>query len=199
VAGAGTGITALKDLKGRSIAVSGHTVIDFCVDTALLLAGLTPEDVEKVEINKIPLRVEMLRNARVDATGLPDPLATMARVAGDHILTDNRSMGFSVTGIVFSQQAIDAKAALIGELYQAYNYGAEYLGKHTVMDVADILKAEMGFTDGILPHSSLADYAPAAAPAEKDLHMAAVWLKRDGLIPQDFDPSLMVDDRFVRP
>jgi NitT/TauT family transport system substrate-binding protein len=199
VAGAGTGITALEELKGRSIAVSRHTVIDFCVDTALKLAGLAPEDVKKVEINKIPLRFEMLRNARVDATGLPDPLATMARVAGDRILADNKSLGFSVTGIVFSQQAVNAKADLIAELYRAYNYGVEYLESHRLMDVADILKAEMGFTDDILPHSSLTDYARAVAPAGDDLDMAAAWLKRGGLIPQDFDPALMVDPRFVRP
>jgi NitT/TauT family transport system substrate-binding protein len=155
--------------------------------------------VEKVDINKIPLRFEMLRNARIDATGLPDPLATMARVAGDRILADNKTLGFSVTGIVFSQQAIDAKAALIGELYQAYNYGVEYLASHAIADVADILKAEMGFTDAILPHSSLTEYARAAVPAGEDLNRAADWLKRGGLIPQDFDPALMVDSRFVRP
>ncbi|MDR2050566.1 MAG: ABC transporter substrate-binding protein [Deltaproteobacteria bacterium] len=199
VAGAGTGIASLEELKGRSIAVSRHTVIDFCVDMALLLAGLSPEDVKKVEINRIPLRFEMLRNGRVEATGLPDPLATMARAAGDHILADSGSMGFSVTGIVFSQQAIDSKADLIARLYQAYAYGVEYLKKHTIADVADILKAEMGFTDDILPHSRLTVYAPAAAPAPEDLGMSAAWLKRGGLIPQDFDPSLMVDPRFVRP
>jgi NitT/TauT family transport system substrate-binding protein len=155
--------------------------------------------VEKVDINKIPLRFEMLRNARIDATGLPDPLATMARAAGDRILADNKSLGFSVTGIVFSQQAIDAKTDLIGELYQAYNYGVEYLKSHTITEVADILKAEMGFTDAVLPYSTLTEYTRAAVPAREDLQRAAVWLKRDGLIPGDFDPALMVDSRFVRP
>jgi NitT/TauT family transport system substrate-binding protein len=199
VAGAGTGITSLEGLKGRTIAVSRHTVIDFCVDTALELAGLTPEDVEKVEINRIPLRFEMLRNARVDATGLPDPLATMARAAGDHILADNMTMGFSVTGMVFSLRAVEEKTDLIGELYRAYNDGVEYLESHAITDVADILKEEMGFTDDILPYSRLTAYAPAAVPAREDLDRAAAWLKRGGLIPQDFDPSPMVDSRFVRP
>ena len=199
VAGATTGIAAPEELKGRTIAVSRHTVIDFCVDMALLAAGLQPEDVEKVEINKIPLRFEMLRNARIDATGLPDPLATMARVAGDRILTDNRTMDFSVTGIVFSQQAVTAKADLIGRLYQAYNYGADYLKGHTIADVGDILKEEMGFSDDILPHSRLTEYSPAAVPAENDLDRAANWLKDNGLIPRDFDPAGMVEPRFVRP
>jgi NitT/TauT family transport system substrate-binding protein len=123
----------------------------------------------------------------------------MARVAGDRILTDNKSMGFSVTGIVFSQQAVDSKADLIGRLYQAYNEGVEYLASHTADDVADILKEEMGFTDDILPHTRLTVYSPAAVPARNDLDMAAKWLKLGGLIPSDFDPFLMVDPRFVQP
>ncbi|NLA63284.1 MAG: ABC transporter substrate-binding protein, partial [Bacteroidales bacterium] len=102
-------INSVYDLKGKRLAVSRNTVIDFCTDWVLQEANIALSDVNKVEINKIPLRLEMLRNGRIDATMLPDPFVTIALEGGNRKVIDIKDMDLRVTGIVFHDDVIAEK------------------------------------------------------------------------------------------
>lgn len=199
VAAQNSGIETLEGLKGKKLAVSRHTVIDFCMDMALKRGGIEKDQAEKVEINKIPVRFEMLRAGQIDATGLPDPLASMAAAAGDKILATNQDLGFYITGIVFARPAAESKADAIKGMYAAYDMGVEYLASHGISDVADILKADMGFRAEIISAYTLPDYSPAQMPDPAHLELTGNWLKQNGLIQADFDPQSLADDSFIKP
>lgn len=198
IASSQSNINTLADLKGKQIAVSRNTVIDFITDMALKSADLTDTDVKKVEINKIPVRFEMLRNNKIDATGLPNPFALIAENAGDRILTSNDSLGFSITGIIFHQKVISEKSALITKMYEAYNMGVDYLKSHSAEDVKDILIKELGFTESIISKTKLPNYTYAQLPNEKDITAAIGWLKNKELIKSDFDQSSFLDNQFIK-
>ncbi len=191
-----SGITDIAGLKGGSVAVSQNTVIDYCVDMALRSADLNAGDINKVEINKIPLRFEMLRSGKVDATGLPDPLASRAVKAGDRVLATNTSLGFAITGIMFTDKAINTKSNQITKMYTAYNMAVDYMSSVSVKDISDILISEMGFSDDILP-ASMPAYSKAEAPSVDDLRMTAVWLSDKKLIDSSFDASAIVDSSLL--
>ena len=187
----------VADLKGAKVAVSRNTVIDYCVDMALQSAGLTPEDVEKVEINKIPVRYEMLRSGQVDATGLPYPLALLAAVSGDRIVTSNQQLGFGITGIMFSGRATLEKGEEIRKMYRAYNMGVEYIAGHGAEGLAELLKNEMGFNDETLKLTILSSYRKAELPDERDLEQVAAWLAGRKLIEPDFPVTELLDGQFL--
>lgn len=195
-----SGITSLSQLKGKKIAVSQNTVIDFCVDMALADANLTGKDVNKIEVNKIPIRFEMLRNGKIDATGLPNPFALIAKNEGGNILISMDSLGYTVTGIVFSQKAIDEKADAIRNLYAAYNDGVAYLNSHSVADIEDILVNELNFPEGIAGQVSLPKYnnAQAVAAADKDVVDVIKWLSGKGVISDSFDAGQLVNDQLTK-
>jgi NitT/TauT family transport system substrate-binding protein len=199
VAGKETGINNLSELKEKKVAVSQNTVIDFCVDVALNSVGLAETDVEKVEINKIPLRLEMLRNNKIDATGLPDPLGLIAESEGNKLLVSMDSLGYTVTGIVFTQKAIDDKGEAIKLMYKAYNDGVDYLKSHSINDIKDILVKDMRFPEGMVDKAQIPDYTAAQAPAasDKDIQEVVKWLIGRKLIPESFDATGMIDNRFV--
>jgi len=198
VAGNGSGIDSLSQLKGKKIAVSQNTVIDYIADMALKSAGIKAQDVEKVEINKIPVRFEMLRNNKIDATGLPNPFALMSENAGDKVLTSNAQLGFAITGIMFSQPAIDSKHDMIKKMYEAYNSGVEYLKSHSVDDVKDILVKDLGFPEEIISKTTLPDYTLAEEPSDKDVQLVIDWLADRKLIDRTFDKTSLIDNRFVK-
>lgn len=199
VAGKETGIEGLSGLKGKKIAVSQNTVIDFCVDAALNSVGLSEKDVEKVEINKIPLRLEMLRNNKIDATGLPDPFGLIAKNEGDKLLVTMDSLGYTVTGMVFTQKAIDDKSEAIKLLYKAYNDGVAYLKSHQIDDIKDILIKDMRFPEEIAGQAYIPVYTNAQAPqsSDKDIQEVIKWLMRRNLIPESFDIEDMINGNFV--
>lgn len=199
VAGKETGIKDLSGLKGKKIAVSQNTVIDFCVDVALNSVGLSEKDIEKVEINKIPLRLEMLRNNKIDATGLPDPFGLIAKNEGDKLLVTMDSLGYTVTGMVFTQKAIENKSEAIKLLYKAYNEGVAYLKSHSAEDIKDILIKDMRFPEEIAGQAYIPAYTNAQAPqsSDKDIQEVVKWLISRNLIPESFDIEDMISGNFV--
>lgn len=184
-------------LKGARIAVARNTVIEYCLDMAMKQAGLRPEDSVKVEINKIPLRFEMLMNGSVAATALPNPLALLAQAGGARVIASNSSLGLSLTGLVFTAEARRNKAELIRVLYAGYNWGAAYLAGCSALDVKDILVSRMGFREEQLSAFTLPDYSRAALPPMEDLRAVIDWLAEKKLLQASMEATELVDGTFL--
>ena len=197
IAGPQSGIENLNGLKGSSIAVSQNTVIDYCVDMALKSVGLGAADVEKVEINKIPVRFEMLMGGKIDATGLPNPLAMLAQDGGGKALGSNADLGLSVTGIMFSDKAMSEKGGLIKKMYRGYDHGVDYLADHSARDVEDILVSDMGWKPELVPAAVLPRYGRAALPPEGDLQSVTDWLAGRGLVDPALDVKSLNNGNFL--
>lgn len=174
------------DLRGKNFAVSRNTVIDFCTDMILNNAGIKPSEVTKTEINKIPIRLEMLRSEKIDMTVLPDPFATIAKTEGNKLVTSLKDMNYSITGIVFTEKAIYRKEASIRVFYTAYNRAIADLQQKPVATFKDILVSEIGFPEPMAATVVLPAYQPAQLPKGNDLEAVGNWLKSKKLIPADF-------------
>ncbi len=200
VASAQSGINNLSELKGKKVAVSQNTVIDFCVDMALASVGLTPSDVEKTEINKIPERFEMLRNNKIDATGLPNPFALIAASEGGKLLVSMDSLKYTVTGLVFSQSVIETKSDAIKKMYAAYNDGVAYLNAHTVADIKDILVKELKFPEPVAEKVTLPKYnnAQPVLANDKDIQAVITWLSGKKLLNDSFKAEDLINDQLTQ-
>lgn len=200
VASAQSGINSLSELKGKKVAISQNTVIDFCVDMALTSVSLSPADVEKVEINKIPTRFEMLRNNKIDATGLPNPFALIAAGEGCKLLVSMDSLGYTVTGIAFSQKAIDTKSNAIKKMYAAYNEGVAYLNSHSVADIKDILVKDLQFPEPVAEKVSIPVYTDAqpVTATDKDILAVTNWLGAKKLLKADFKVENLINDQLTK-
>ncbi len=197
VAAPGSDIKTMNDLKGKKIAVSRNTVIDFCIDMALKSTNLTETDIEKVEINKIPLRLEMLMKGEIQATALPDPFLTIALSKGCPVLENMQNLGYQVTGIMFGKKAIEEKSKEIQAFYTAYNQGVDYIKTHSVDDIKELLINEVGFPEELLSQVKLPEYTHAQLPTDKDIQTTVDWLKQKNLIPADYSPKIL-DSQFIK-
>jgi NitT/TauT family transport system substrate-binding protein len=169
VTGANSDAHQLSDLKNKKISVSRNTVIDFCVEKALQSVRISPDSIEKQEINKIPIRFEMMMNGQSDATALPDPFLTIARSKGARSIICMDELDFAVTGILFKNQVIQQKEKEIKAFYQAYNEAGEYLHTHSVESMKSILTKEIGFPESLIGSVILPHYTPAKMPDRKDI------------------------------
>lgn len=189
---------ANNELKGKNFAVARNTVVDFCTDIVLQNAGIPQSDVVKSEINKIPLRLEMLRNGKIDMTVLPDPFASIAKADGFQMVTSLKEQGYQVTGIVFTKNAIDTKSDAIEVFYKAYNQAIADLQKKPAADFKDVLVSEIGFPEPVVASVKLPEYQLAKLPEAKDLDAVSTWLKERGLIRAEFDIHTIVNADFVK-
>lgn len=197
IAGKDVKINRIDELKGKNIAVSRNTVVEFSTDKALESAGLSPADANKPEINKIPLRLEMLQNGQVDASIFPDPFATIALNNGHRSLVTTKDLGISVTGTMFTGKALQNKREEIKILLKGYNYGVDYLKSHPVEEWADILVEDAGLPEALAGEILIPDYQHASLPTARDIVVTLQWLKEKALIPQGYDGKTLVDTTFV--
>ncbi|NDV84283.1 ABC transporter substrate-binding protein [Bacteroides sp. 51] len=193
ITGRNSQIGSIEQLKSKNIAVSRNTVIEYSTDQVLAKAGLSPGEVNKPEINKIPLRLEMLQNGQIDATILPDPFATIAMHNGNNSLITTKDLGISVTGTIFSQKALTDKRREIEVLIRGYNLGVEYIRKHPQSEWKDILVDDAGVPKSLTDDVVLPQYKEAKLPSPKDLESTLVWLKEKQLIPAAYQGENLVD------
>ncbi len=189
--------TSSADLKGKRVSVSGNTVIEYVTDRILTEAGLTEEDIEKVEINKIPLRMEMLVAGEINASVFPDPFASIATAKGFKSLASTRELGISIVGTIFTGKAIAEKSKSIRLLIEGYNLAVEYIQSQPREAWMHLLVEHAGVPQEMAATISLPSYTPAALPGEADIKSTIEWLKAKELIPQSYDGAGLVDPSFI--
>jgi NitT/TauT family transport system substrate-binding protein len=194
---AGTGANDIGALKGKSIAVSSNTIIEYATDRMLSEYGLAPDDVVKTAIPKIPLRLEMLKNGLVDAATLPEPLASSAVNSGAAVLDSTDRLGINPGVMLFSASAAEAKSGGIKAFYRAYNKAVEYLNTAPVSDYIDVLTDEAGFPEDVQGSIALPEYTPAALPSQDDFEDVISWLKQKGLIENEYGYDELVYPGFT--
>lgn len=191
-------IFGLSDLRGQKIAVSRNTVIDFCIEKTLERANIDASEVEKQEINKIPIRFEMLMSEQTAATALPDPFITIALSKGARKLVCMDELGYSTTGIVFTAAAISEKETQLKRFYGAYNEAIHFIQNTPPSAFNILLTKELGFPEDIVSEAQLPKYGYAQSPKQSDLEATLDWLRKKGLIQDDFSIDDLVNTRFTK-
>ena len=197
VAGKESQIESIKDLKGKRLAVSRNTVIDFCTDLVLQQANITSDNIEKVEINKIPLRLEMLRNGKIDATMLPDPFATIALQDNNRSVFDIQEIDVLITGIAFHENVIEQKREAIKGFYRAYDQAVALINSKPASHFHSLLVSDIGVPSELVSKIKLPSYSTAQTPNENDLIKVEQWLKLKGLITSDFDIDTLIQSDLI--
>jgi ABC-type nitrate/sulfonate/bicarbonate transport system substrate-binding protein len=86
---AASGVRTAADLKGGVVGVSSFgSESDATVTLALQRLGLTRDDVTLKEYGGGPRRLAALQSGEIKATAVNEPVATMAREQGVHVLVD---------------------------------------------------------------------------------------------------------------
>lgn len=192
ISGAGRDFTSVDSLLGKQIALSSNTVIEYATDRLLLMSGIKRDSVTKVEVQKIPVRLEMLRAGQVDAAILPQPFAQMAINAGLKAVPDVLGAGSpdsQITGLAVTEQATTNKAQALALLIEGYKIAAERIKNFSDEEWTALLTKEVGAEATSVPKMQ---YASALYPELSALEQVAAWLKGKGLIPDTYQPDQLI-------
>ncbi|WZL72263.1 MetQ/NlpA family ABC transporter substrate-binding protein [Clostridiaceae bacterium 35-E11] len=198
LAGKDSEIIDLQGLKGKDVAISKNTIIEYTTDQILIEKGLTGEDIHKVVIPKIPARLEMLQNGKIDGATLPEPLATIAIKSGAKLLNSSDRLGINPGVLIFTSQSVEEKAQEIEAMFRAYNKAIDYLKKEPIENYIDLLIEKAGLPEAVRDVIELPDYTKATLPTEKDVVEVIKWLYDKQLIKKQYGFQDLVEEKFVR-
>ncbi|MCL6446760.1 MAG: ABC transporter substrate-binding protein [Armatimonadetes bacterium] len=188
-----------EQLKNVEIAMSLNSIIEYTTDRLLQHQGLKPDEIKKVSIPKMPVRLESLLQGKVKAATLPDPLATLAAIKGAHIVADTLNDNVAQTVVIIQQEMLDQNLPAVKKLMKAYGRA-----------VADIQADPAGFNrllaeQAKVPEEVLAskehrlpvNFSAPQLPARKDVQDVLDWMKERNLLKKPLKYEDLVDERVI--
>lgn len=198
IANKDAGIHNINELKGKDIAMSKNTIIEYTTDMMLKEAGMSSEDINKSIIPQIPVRLEMLQSGKVTAATLPEPLATVAISNGAVFINSSDNLNINPGILMFTKSVIEDKEKEIKKMYKAYNKAIDYINEHDKSDFVDILIKVAGFPPVIKDTLILPEYNEAEQVSEKDFNNVINWLYNKNLINNKYNYNDIVNKEFVK-
>ncbi len=115
-------IKSVQDLKGKEIAVSQNTVIEYITQRMLEREGLAPGDIKTTNVPAVPTRLQLVQQNQVAAATLPDPFASLALLGGARTLVnDTRYPEYSLSVITFRTDVLNKRAGEVRKFFAAYD------------------------------------------------------------------------------
>lgn len=182
-------IDSLAALKGKKVGLSSNTVIEYATDLLLTEAGLATSDIQKVEVQKIPLRLEMIAQGELDAAVLPQPFAQIALAKGLKAIPgvlDPQGGQLNITGLALHSTQVKDKGEAIKRLVAGYNQAIEYLNTTPQATWAPIVARELKVEEGLVAKMSFGTFKPAVSPSKEDISKTAAWLQSKELVPASY-------------
>ena len=177
IAGNDSGIASVGDLRGKEIAVSRNTIIEYVTDEILAANGMREQDIAKIVIPQIPVRLEMLQSGNLSAAVLPEPMASIAAASGGRYITGSGDLSINPGVIVFTDVALQDKEKSIHAMYRSYDKAIQYLNDAPRTDYIDFVIERSGFPISAHNALQLKPYRPAGMPTRKDVEEAVRWVK----------------------
>ncbi|HYE83038.1 MAG TPA: MetQ/NlpA family ABC transporter substrate-binding protein [Clostridia bacterium] len=194
IANPASGIKSISEMKGKSVAISEKTCIEYTLDTLLVKNALSPEDVQKSIVPAIPTRLEMLRTNKVDAALLPEPFSTLALKDGGVFLSSANEAGIYTSVTAFSQEAIDNKSAEIKAFFKAYNQGVDYINSTPISEYEATIIKTVGYPEDMKGKIELPEFRKNILPGAADIKAVIDWARENNLLKKELKPEDLVSD-----
>lgn len=198
IAGKDSGISKIEQSAGKSIGISKNTIIEYLTDRIIESSNIDINLTQKIAIPKIPTRLEMLNNAKLDMATLPEPLASTAISAGGKIISSSDKLGINPGVMMFTTDAMTTKPEEIKALYKAYNKAIEFLKNEKQENYIDFVIKEAGFPDTVKNTLTLPNYSKASMPSERELEEVLNWLKAKNLTTNSYTLKDLSNSSFIK-
>jgi NitT/TauT family transport system substrate-binding protein len=171
----GSSITDFAQLKGQAVAISSATVIEYLLDQFLIQQKVAAGFVEKQEIKKMPIRLQMLLAGQVPAALLPEPLVTLAEIKGGQVVMDDRNLNTALTVLALDRNLAQRHKTLRANFLNAYGEAVKRINADP-NKYKDLLVKRTRFPEPAKGKYLVPQFPAVGLPAEKDIEAAQKWL-----------------------
>lgn len=198
VAGKNSGITDISQIKDKSIAISENTLIDYTLDKILENNNMKSDDVKKEIVARIPDRLELLRNDKIDLGLLPEPFATLALNDGAISLGTANEFGLYPAVSAFTKTALDEKEDAIRDLYKAYNEAVDYMNSTDISEYEETVIEAVGYPEEMLGKIEVKEFRTSVLPSKEEVEAAITWASGRELCSSSLTYDQLVYDVYTK-
>ena len=177
----GARIQDLKHLDDKMLAMTRYSVTDMLGDLAVDSAKLKAEQVFRIQINDVNVRLKMLENNEMDALILTEPQAAQARLLKHKVLMDTRKLNMEMGVIVSQWKGMDEanRAKQMRAFTRGYNKACDSINQYGVESYAQLIAKYCRVKpEAVKQIGNDLKFHHIALPREEDVERAKVWLSK---------------------
>lgn len=189
-------ITDVAGLKGSTLGISQNSIIDYVSDQMLSDKGVQLNNVKKISIPKMPVRVDMLLSDQINAACLPDPLASLAQAKGAHLIIEDTYRNISQTVFLFRTKSIQENPEGVKAAVLVYGSAGQALTKNP--DQYRTLFLEKAQIPSELKDSyKTPSFSKLQLPTEDEVNSVMKWMVDKKLISKAYSYQELVDSSLL--
>ncbi len=177
----GARIQDLKHLDDKMLAMTRYSVTDLLGDLAVDSAKLKAEQVFRIQINDVNVRLKMLENNEMDALILTEPQAAQARLLKHKVLMDTRKLDMEMGVIVSQWEGMDEanRAKQMRAFTRGYNKACDSINQYGVESYAQLIAKYCRVKpEAVKQIGNDLKFHHIALPREEDVERAKAWLSK---------------------
>lgn len=186
-----------EDLRGKDIALSLNTVIEYWTDERMASLGFKEGDYGKVPIPTIPARLQALSSGQVAAANMPEPFASKAIKDGARLVVDDKGWDFGTTSvIVFTTNAISKKTEAVKRFLKAFDRAAKEINANPEQYRA-LLVEQARVSADIKDSFQMVPYPGPEVPTKAEVERLMKWAVAKKLVAEPLSYEKMVDPKLI--
>ena len=185
-----------KSIAKAGIAVSSNTVIDYLTPYLLNSANGDVFAYHKIDIKKIPIRLQLLLQNQVAGAVLPEPMATFAEQNGAIILADDRNLNMAPTVATFRNNFLEQNPQNIKRFLSAVSEAIDIINK-SPDSVRDIMLNNCQVPNSIRDSYPVPQFPQTIVPSKENILDAQAWLLNTGTIEKAINIEELLTDEYL--
>lgn len=192
----GSKTKSIKDLAGKSVAISSNSVVDLVNERLHINAGVSKDEIDTIESKNIGLRFQALMTGQVEAAVLPEPLVTVAISKGAQLLGDDSGLGESQTVLVFSGDFIRKNMDLVRRFLVAVQDASSLINENPA-SVRDVMVDKVRLPESLKSQYPVPRFPRLAAPDRESMNSVLSWLSQRKVIQADISYEQVLNDKLL--
>jgi NitT/TauT family transport system substrate-binding protein len=189
-------IGTLDDLKGKAIAISPNTIIDYTTDKLLAANGFEPTNIQKSTVAKIAIRLAMLIENKISAGTFPEPYISLAILKGAKLLVSDKPYAFAQCVACFEESILEDRPLALQKLVRALNKAANQINTHPIEYSKKQIKY-LGMALELEHSYVMPRYSVNAVPTKKQFNDVLEWLQDKKLLDIPLSYKDVITDEFL--
>lgn len=171
-------ITDLKHLDDKMLAMTRYSVTDMLAEQAVDSAKLKPEQVFRIQINDVSVRLKMLENNEMDALLMTEPQAAQARLLKHKVLMDTRKLDLQMGAIVVQGKGMDDKnrKRQMEAFVKGYKTACDSINHYGVAYYKDLIVKYCKVKPETVELLDKNKFEGISQPRQQDIERAEKWL-----------------------
>ena len=175
-----------RDLEGKSVGSQTNSIVEVFLDIFVQEDGGDPSLVTQELIPPTPLRLEALRERRIDAAMLSEPfLSSITQEPGGRVLAASEA---PFTLVMVEAQVFESRRDELAALYTAIDQAIDFIENTPLEDFLPAAVEALGLGDSVTA-DTLPTFLRYSLPDEQSFNFVQQWMRDDGRIQGTYNYS----------